>query len=920
MRRLAHGSRARAADHEAVVAIAPRRQAAFGQDGGQPARVGRAHHDLDGVAGELGHGALAAHPAAGDDDDAVDELLDLAEPVAGQQHGAAAPGALAQQRAQPVHALGIEAIGRLVEHQDARIAEQRRRDVQSLAHAQRVALHPAMPRGGEPDEVEHLIDARFVDADRARDDAQVVASAPARVEAALLEDRAHRPRRLLQRGVGRAADRGAAGRRAHEAEERAQRRGLAGAVGAQEARHLAGRDAEREVLDGRRRPVALGQPVHLEGRRHRASVASSRPPARFGSSMRRVLVLTAVLLALPATAARAETVRAGSVYARISATDVVLGNSVAERRWTRDGLVTAALVDKRGKDRTWSAGRRDFALDLAGRADVGSERFTVTSAKASKLARGGLRVTMELASPVPGLTATRSAEAYPGIAGFRTQTILHPAAGLALSGATLDEAAVPGAAPTLHAFRAGSDWREPDWSGPPVSIGDPHAGDWRDTHTAPAGHPLAGPGQWLDLDRGGRRLFLVMERNDLPSSRAEYDGASAQLRIDYARDILSLGPLEEDGHAENPAPPPAPGRARVLAPGEALALSAAFTGFGTDGDDAAWQFHRYLAGHRVEPWAHDVIFNSDGTDANRISTGAKDDMDLATVQQVAPLARRLGVDTFVLDDGWQAASGDWQPDSPQYPEPRGKFPPRFPDATFAAVRQAIAPMKLGLWMSPLSFNPSSATYQSHPQWACAPLGDATAALGALQPDDGSNEAGIGLWGADALPHIQSRLEDAIQHWGVRFFKFDFIVWTDCPGQNDLWELHDRFVSMLDTLRAKYPDVVFQIDETNDYRLFPFESVSRGPTWFTNGGPNPVDLLHNVWTLSPWIPAYALGQKTLSGNSFRSWPVDTAMAAALPSEMLFAGDLRAIPADVIDAAAPWIAFAHAHERELGGVTY
>jgi hypothetical protein len=126
--------------------------------------------------------------------------------------------------------------------------------------------------------------------------------------------------------------------------------------------------------------------------------------------------------------------------------------------------------------------------------------------------------------------------------------------------------------------------------------------------------------------------------------------------------------------------------------------------------------------------------------------------------------------------------------------------------------------------------------------------------------------------------------------------------------------------MLDTLRAKYPDVVFQIDETNDYRLFPFESVSRGPTWFTNGGPNPVDLLHNVWTLSPWIPAYALGQKTLSGNSFRSWPVDTAMAAALPSEMLFAGDLRAIPAEVIDAAAPWIAFAHAHERELGGVTY
>jgi hypothetical protein len=411
-----------------------------------------------------------------------------------------------------------------------------------------------------------------------------------------------------------------------------------------------------------------------------------------------------------------------------------------------------------------------------------------------------------------------------------------------------------------------------------------------------------------------------MERNDLPSSRAEYDGATAALRIDYARDIASLGPVEEQGHIENPLPPPAPGRARVLQPGEDLALSAAFTGFGADADDAAWQFHRYLAGHRVAPWPRDVVFNSDGTDADRISTGAKDDMDLATVRQVAPLARRLGADTFVLDDGWQAASGDWQPDSPQYPEPRGKYPPRFPDATFAAVRDAIAPMKLGLWMSPLNFNPAATTFKAHPDWACAPIGDATAVLNALQPDDSSNEAGIGFWGANALPHVQARIEDAIDHWGVRFFKFDFLAWFDCAGQNDLWGLHDRFLAMLDTLRAKHPGVVFQIDETNDYRLFPFESVSRGPTWFQNGAPGPERLLHNLWQLSPYIPAYALGQKALAGDSYKRWPVDTVMAAALPSEILFASDLRTLPPEVIDAAAPWVAFAKAHRRELGGVTF
>jgi melibiase-like protein len=621
-------------------------------------------------------------------------------------------------------------------------------------------------------------------------------------------------------------------------------------------------------------------------------------------------------LAVPRAAQADTVVTAGSVYARATPTEVVLGNALAERRWSRASLVTTALVDKRDGGRTWSAGHRDFALDLAGRAELGSDRFGVTAVKVARLERGGLKVSMELASPLPGLTATRTAEAYPGVAGFRTQTILHPATGLALSGATLDEAAVAGAAPTLHAFRAGSDWREPGWAGPPVAVGDAHPGDWRETTSASAGQALSGPGEWLDLDRGGRRLFLVMERNDLPSSQAGYDGTSAALRIDYARDVLSLGPVEEDAHVENPGPA---GRVRVLVPGRDLALNAAFTGFGSDADDAAWQFHRYLA-HRVAPWPHDVIFNSDGTDADRISTGAKDDMDLATIQQVAPLARRLGVDTFVLDDGWQAASGDWEPDSPQYPEPRGKFPPRFPDATFAAVRRAIAPMKLGLWMSPLSFNPAAAGFKAHPDWACAPVGDATAALNALQPDDSSNEAGIGFWGANALAHVQSRIEDAIDHWGVRSFKFDFLAWFDCAGQNDLWGLHDRFVDMLDTLRAKHPGVVFQIDETNDYRLFPFESIARGPTWFQNGAPGPERLLHNIWELSPWIPAYALGQKALAGDALTKWPLDTAMAAALPSEIIFASDLRTLPPGAIDAAAPWVGWAKAHRRELSGVTF
>ena len=58
------------------------------------------------------------------------------------------------------------------------------------------------------------------------------------------------------------------------------------------------------------------------------------------------------------------------------------------------------------------------------------------------------------------------------------------------------------------------------------------------------------------------------------------------------------------------------------------------------------------------------------------------------------------------------------------------------------------------------------------------------------------------------------------------------------------------MAMLDRLQRDHPGVTFQIDETNDYRLFPFESVSRAPSWFQNGSPAPDHLLHNLWNLSP----------------------------------------------------------------------
>lgn len=662
--------------------------------------------------------------------------------------------------------------------------------------------------------------------------------------------------------------------------------------------------------------------------------------------MRRILslIVGVVLVAAivpPALAQDAERHTSGATYVEIGSDTIVVGNDLVERTWARSGWATTSFIDKRTGEGVSAGSAPDFTLEI-GTGSVPSTALQATSATVEEIP-GGLRVDVTLtpqAGVEPAFSATRTIEIYTGIAGMRTQTTLNTLAPLVLRGYALEQANVgTDVAATLHAFRAGADWREPGWTGPrqdedqpfPGSIGDPHAGTWRDTDTAPKGENIAGAAQWISVeDVAGHSLFMVMERNDWPSSRAAYTDGMAKLNVDYSADIVILGPIEENWHVENPRAGEAPGRHRVIEPGAPYQLESTFVGFGTDADDEPWQFYKYLSGHRLDPYDSEVTFNSNGTDDKVISDGAKDDMDFATFMSVLPKAEALGIETFILDDGWQAISGDWNPDCPDHPEPRwdgdprSRYKPRFPDCSFEAVRNELEQrgMELGLWMSAMHFHPSSETYRAHPEYTCAPVGHATAASNILEPNSGSNDAGTGTWGPhpDLMDHVQSNIQKAITEWGVTYFKFDFLVWLDCAGLGDMYDYKESFMAMLDRLIAANPDVTFQIDETNDYRLFPFESVSRGPSWFQNGSPSPDRLLHNLWNLSPYVPAYSLGQHFLGGSQYRNYPIDTLMAVALPGHMTFFSDLRKTPDEVLTAARPWVDFYKNNRDHFTQMTY
>ena len=248
--------------------------------GGERLLVGGAH-ERAGAGQQLLARARGGDPAAADDHELVGDHLDLGQQVRGQQHGPAAVGEVAQQRAHPAHALGVEPVGGLVEDQHLGVAEQRVREPEPLAHAERVLAHPLAARpSGRARRAPSSSSARFSGTPISRAESASV-SRPRR-PGCCAEASSRMPTRRPGLGsvpVGAAEHGGAAGVGLGEPAQHAQRGGLAGAVGAEEPRHGARLAGERHVLDHGAPAESLREPLRLDhGRKDRGRPASGHGP------------------------------------------------------------------------------------------------------------------------------------------------------------------------------------------------------------------------------------------------------------------------------------------------------------------------------------------------------------------------------------------------------------------------------------------------------------------------------------------------------------------------------------------------------------------------------------------------------------------------------------------------------------------
>ncbi|TDO95812.1 alpha-galactosidase [Marinomonas balearica] len=137
------------------------------------------------------------------------------------------------------------------------------------------------------------------------------------------------------------------------------------------------------------------------------------------------------------------------------------------------------------------------------------------------------------------------------------------------------------------------------------------------------------------------------------------------------------------------------------------------------------------------------------------------DHDLEQLCLLASRAAEVGVERYILDDGWfkgrnddTSALGDWYVDEQKYPN----------GLTPLIDHVKSLGMEFGLWVEPEMVNPDSALYRAHPDWVLE--------LPAKEHLLFRNQLVLNLANPDAYVAIRGRLFDLLNHYDIDYIKWD----------------------------------------------------------------------------------------------------------------------------------------------------
>jgi alpha-galactosidase len=173
--------------------------------------------------------------------------------------------------------------------------------------------------------------------------------------------------------------------------------------------------------------------------------------------------------------------------------------------------------------------------------------------------------------------------------------------------------------------------------------------------------------------------------------------------------------------------------------------------------------------------------------------------DVAALKAQATAGAHLGIERFVLDDGWfgrrdddSSSLGDWKVDPRKYPDGL--------DPLIDHVRSLG--MEFGIWVEPEMVSPDSDLFRAHPEWALQVAGRPLAT--------GRQQLVLDLTRREVAEYLLGVLDCLLSEHAISYLKWDMnrdlLSAGNGKGRPVYHAQVEAFYSLLDQVRTSHPSV------------------------------------------------------------------------------------------------------------------
>lgn len=328
-----------------------------------------------------------------------------------------------------------------------------------------------------------------------------------------------------------------------------------------------------------------------------------------------------------------------------------------------------------------------------------------------------------------------------------------------------------------------------------------------------------------------------------------------------------------------------------------------YLSYGEGLDQVASRFHRYMRSRPTHPKRpRPVTLN--------VWEAVYFNHDLPKLKALADAAAEIGIERFVLDDGWFGSRrndlsglGDWVISADVWP-----------DGLTPLIEYVNSKgMEFGLWFEPEMVNEDSDVARAHPDWIMQ--------TGSRLPVRSRYQQVLNLSIPQAYEHVRDQMVEVLQHNNIAYIKWDhnrdlIDAGTSPTGDAAVHAQTLATYRLMDELKERFPGLEIESCSSGGGRV-DLEVLQRTERIWVSDCIDPLERQSmNRWT-SQLVPLEMMGTHIASGASHttgRYHCLNFRAASALFGHLGIEWDLTQASPQEIEQLKEWIAFYKDH-REL-----